>query len=786
MLKRLAVLALLAGCTNDERVAATIGAEGGSLTLGALTLTIPAGALDAPTPIRIESSTRAPSGFHTESPLYHLYPSGLRFKRRAVASYRIASTDPAARLWLSNSRGGFSRLPTRRKGDVVRAPVAHFSDLMLASHEVEACSGGQDGLSASEAFKTDRLGLKSQYRSAELLAINPGDEAIFTTGTGSDPVQIVALDGTATPMVVNVEVDGGAQAATAVDFDWDDDGDLVVVTAMSPPELVLLANDGDQFHEQARVALSNTAPVKDVVVADTETGCNLFAVPEVPDGSTMALLDSIALARDGAMVASGLDLSGVPFGPRGRVAAHDSDGDFVDELLVFSGGKGAQYTLSETWSLTAPLTYQPIPDPNAKEDVEIAFFDEVDNPKTILVDLGGMREVRDDRVISGVLNPKRPSAITTADVAGDGRQELLALMPDGQFGAFDSDLVPLHSLLQFRSSAEPPLAFFAQDTNGDGRADRIFSAETDGILGAALPCGLVGQAMPDAGAPDLSAADLGATDLSSPSSVDLLTSPGDLASDVTITSFGVASSTAQTGSTSPYSYRTVLFAWTTQGAFQCHLDATDGTSLSAPKSSAGFGLQVRGSVDVTLTCDGQLGGQAKQTLSFPSFAATTVLFAGTGPAGQYTSGNTDLSFAVFPRSATCTLDGNAVTLDGSGYYYAGSVAVPDTAQTVMHTVTCTSALGTDSVQFPVQALGASNQAALYYWWPAVRLMAGESVELRGMVTSGFGCVVDQSVGALSTTPVKVTPPAGATTYTATCTHTSSGTTTIYPLEITHP
>jgi sugar lactone lactonase YvrE len=142
---------------NDGSAAgsALIGPGGGTVTLGGASLSIPAGALEDPTVIRISiRGGSPPSEYETFSSFYEFAPSGLTFL--VPATVVLPEHDPSASssiYWSSGDSDGYTRLTTTEASGLASANVTHFSDGFVG--EVKASSeGGVPGASDAGAPDT--------------------------------------------------------------------------------------------------------------------------------------------------------------------------------------------------------------------------------------------------------------------------------------------------------------------------------------------------------------------------------------------------------------------------------------------------------------------------------------------------------------------------------------------------------------------------------------------------------------------------------------------------------
>jgi hypothetical protein len=146
---------LLVGCGTDfgnpvgtgATAMQLIGPSGGTLRLEGVTLSVPPGALRAPTSLTVTSSTRAaPTTYESFSPVYVFGPEGTEFAQ--PVRVEITSQQPGgSRLVLYWTRKGsaseFSELPSTQVGGTVTANVTHFSSGFIG--ESRSLFGGSGG-----------------------------------------------------------------------------------------------------------------------------------------------------------------------------------------------------------------------------------------------------------------------------------------------------------------------------------------------------------------------------------------------------------------------------------------------------------------------------------------------------------------------------------------------------------------------------------------------------------------------------------------------------------------
>ena len=123
-----------------DSTSVSLGVDGGLVQIGELALRVPAGALDAPTTIRITAtSTRTPTGFTSYTPVLRFEPAGLRFRTPATIEIPFAGDSRLATVFWTDEAGAFTALPTEVEGAVARASVEHFSQAFVGT----ACQGAE-------------------------------------------------------------------------------------------------------------------------------------------------------------------------------------------------------------------------------------------------------------------------------------------------------------------------------------------------------------------------------------------------------------------------------------------------------------------------------------------------------------------------------------------------------------------------------------------------------------------------------------------------------------------
>ncbi|HVU50881.1 MAG TPA: hypothetical protein VHL80_09355, partial [Polyangia bacterium] len=136
-----------AGAAGDTTGAAGaqptfVDTSGGMVSAGGVTLTIPAGALAATTPITVAPTTYTPPGYALASMVYDFEPSGTTFAQPVKVEIPLAAPMPAAHLFWSNAAGGFDDIGGTVVGATITGMVTHFSSGFAAVAVVTGHDGG--------------------------------------------------------------------------------------------------------------------------------------------------------------------------------------------------------------------------------------------------------------------------------------------------------------------------------------------------------------------------------------------------------------------------------------------------------------------------------------------------------------------------------------------------------------------------------------------------------------------------------------------------------------------
>lgn len=130
------------------QAALTVGAEGGTLTLGDLAIEVPAGALAEATELRVSvAASAAPDPFTGFSPVFHFEPEGLVFARPVTVRIPfVGDLDTASVFWTALGGSAYTPLSTRLEGRIAIAETTHFSSAFVGTAcEGDDCCGRANG-----------------------------------------------------------------------------------------------------------------------------------------------------------------------------------------------------------------------------------------------------------------------------------------------------------------------------------------------------------------------------------------------------------------------------------------------------------------------------------------------------------------------------------------------------------------------------------------------------------------------------------------------------------------
>lgn len=112
-----------------------IGPSGGSVTVGCVTLTVPAGALSADVDVKLTSTTeRPPAGYETYSPVVRIEPAMTALAAPASLSLCFNGNAQLATVFLSREgTTGYERRGGVVMGNSITAPISRFGDAFVAN-----------------------------------------------------------------------------------------------------------------------------------------------------------------------------------------------------------------------------------------------------------------------------------------------------------------------------------------------------------------------------------------------------------------------------------------------------------------------------------------------------------------------------------------------------------------------------------------------------------------------------------------------------------------------------
>jgi hypothetical protein len=203
----------MVGCATKKPAAVAsqaIGPGGGSVTQGAVTLTIPAGAVASTQTITVtQVAAGAPTGYSSLSPLYQFGPDGLVFAQPVTVSLPFAGNATAPTIYWSNASGGYDAMATTISGTTAQAQIAHFSSGFVAE-KPQAETQTPSTAKALTAFSFAALSITATIdEDAKTIAA--------TVPAGTDVTALVATFAT-TGASVSVGTTAQVSATTANDF----------------------------------------------------------------------------------------------------------------------------------------------------------------------------------------------------------------------------------------------------------------------------------------------------------------------------------------------------------------------------------------------------------------------------------------------------------------------------------------------------------------------------------------------------------------------------------------
>lgn len=148
----------------------SIGSSGGSITLEAVTLTIPANAVPSDTSFTITSSTTAAGANYTAyTPVYVFNPANTDYATPLTVEFDIGekTTKQPVVYWTRKGSSVFERRPTTVNGSKISAQVTHFSMGFVG----EAPTGGDAGTIVVQPGNFTILDLDPAARSENYIAM---------------------------------------------------------------------------------------------------------------------------------------------------------------------------------------------------------------------------------------------------------------------------------------------------------------------------------------------------------------------------------------------------------------------------------------------------------------------------------------------------------------------------------------------------------------------------------------------------------------------------------------
>jgi hypothetical protein len=192
----------------------TVGASGATITAPGVTLTIPAGALAADTPITVETSVAGvPHGYTALSPLYAFGPSGTTFLAPATVELAFTAGGSNPTVYWSNAGGGFDPLSTTVTASVASALISRLASGFVGSAQTtdaaETDDASADATVVAESGAVDAG--EPTDGAAAIEASTPTDaggsavDASTPTDAGFQGI-VVTIDGVPTTFATNPSV----------------------------------------------------------------------------------------------------------------------------------------------------------------------------------------------------------------------------------------------------------------------------------------------------------------------------------------------------------------------------------------------------------------------------------------------------------------------------------------------------------------------------------------------------------------------------------------------------
>ena len=236
----LATGATAAGCANTheapidlpapgESAEALIGPEGGDVTVGTVTLHVPAGALDEPVMIRaVVTDAAPPSLFTAYSPVIRFEPEGLEFDAPVELRIPFSGDGRAATVFWSAQHGdAFVPRRTRVEGAYAIAESTHFSEAFVGSAcEGDCCDQANGELDV--LFVVDNSNSMTEEQATLVAQLPRIARALATGDSDGDGVQdFPAIESLRVGVTTTDMGVGGQVVPTCSRADFGDDGLLL-------------------------------------------------------------------------------------------------------------------------------------------------------------------------------------------------------------------------------------------------------------------------------------------------------------------------------------------------------------------------------------------------------------------------------------------------------------------------------------------------------------------------------------------------------------------------------
>lgn len=347
----------------------TIGAAGGTFSLGFVELDIPAGAVPAGTSITVtESTTPVPSTYYTAvTPLYLFAPDGLVFAKPATVTFRGATGGGARIFWSKQSDvTSYEPLTTNASGNAATAQITHFSGGFLGFGPDGGAPGRDSGSPALLAPATFAPAAGTFVGSVDVtLATTAPGATIYYTLDGTEPavgssvyVAPIALEATTVVKAV-VRAGEATSAVTSAEYTITSAPAVVAPVTFNPPS--------GNFNTNISVALSTEtagATIHYTVDGSAPTRTSEVYVPGIPIAVSASTTIKAFAVKDGLsdseVTAASYTLESVMTEVQ-PVSFDPASGSFTDSVSVTlttpTLGATIYYTLDGSAPTTASTKY---------------------------------------------------------------------------------------------------------------------------------------------------------------------------------------------------------------------------------------------------------------------------------------------------------------------------------------------------------------------------------------------------------------------------------------------